>query len=205
MDDEGHVRLIDMGLASRFSEAQPTRTSRVGTDCYMAPEVRWAKDRREPYGLSCDWYTVGVLAYEFSAGTVPYAHPEEDVPQYRTHDFKDADAESFVRSLLNQDYSQRLGCGPSGINEILDHPYWKGIEWDLVPLKKFESPCKNLKAPAKRKKDKENLAVQIANDISEAEREEPDQEYSVANWDFVSPTAVVEEYMENMYQCVSAI
>jgi len=27
----------------------------------------------------------------------------------------------------------------------------------------------------------------------------------VANWDFVSPTAVVEEYMENMYQCVSAI
>jgi len=27
----------------------------------------------------------------------------------------------------------------------------------------------------------------------------------VANWHFVSPTAVVEEYMENMYQCVSAI
>ena len=47
--------------------------------------------------------------------------------------------------------------------------------------------------------------LQIANDISEAEREEPDQEYNVANWDFVSPTAVVEEYMENMYQCVSAI
>ena len=47
--------------------------------------------------------------------------------------------------------------------------------------------------------------MQIANDISEAEREEPDQEYNVANWDFVSPTAVVEEYMENMYQCVSAI
>ena len=35
--------------------------------------------------------------------------------------------------------------------------------------------------------------------------QEPDQEYNVANWDFVSPTAVVEEYMENMYQCVSAI
>ena len=49
------------------------------------------------YGLSCDWYTVGVLAYEFSAGTVPYAHPEEDVPNYRTHDFKDPDAEAFVK------------------------------------------------------------------------------------------------------------
>ena len=74
-----------------------------------------------------------------------------------------------------------------------------------MPLKKFDSPCVNLKAPAKRKKDKENLAVQIANDISEAEREAPDQEYDVAEWDFVSPTAVVDEYMENMYQCVSSI
>ena len=50
-----------------------------------------------------------------------------------------------------------------------------------------------------------NLAVQIANDIWEAAREAPDQEYEVAEWDFVSPTAVVDEYMENMYQCVSSI
>ena len=72
IDEMGHVRLIDMGLAARISKKQPRRRSRVGTDCYRAPEVRWAKDRREPYGTSCDWYTVGVLAYEFSAGTVPY-------------------------------------------------------------------------------------------------------------------------------------
>jgi serine/threonine protein kinase len=205
IDEQGHVRMIDMGLAARITKKQPKRRSRVGTDCYMAPEVRWAKDRREPYGISCDWYTVGVLAYEFSAGNVPFAHPEEDHPQYRPHEFKDPQAESFVKALLNQDHTTRLGCGPTGLTEILYHPYWRGIEWDLVPLKKFESPCVKLKAPAKRKKDKENLAVQIANDISEAEREEPDQEYNVANWDFVSPTAVVEEYMENMYQCVSAI
>ena len=74
-----------------------------------------------------------------------------------------------------------------------------------MPLKKFESPCVKLKAPAKRKKDKENLAVQIANDISEAEREQADGEYTVANWDFTSPNAVIEEYMENIYQCVSSI
>jgi len=205
IDAAGHVRMIDMGLAARITKKQPKRRSRVGTDCYMAPEVRWAKDRREPYGLSCDWYTVGVLAYEFSAGTVPFAHPEEENPAYRKHEFKDPQAEAFICALLDQNHATRLGCGTRGVSDILDHPWWEGIEWDLVPLKKFDSPCKNLKAPAKRKKEKENLAVQIANDISEAEREEPDQEYNVANWDFVSPTAVVEEYMENMYQCVSAI
>ena len=49
------------------------------------------------------------------------------------------------------------------------------------------------------------LALAACATTKEAEREEPDQEYAVSNWDFVSPTAVVEEYMENMYQCVSSI
>jgi len=206
IDADGHIRLIDMGLAARITKKTPTRRSRVGTDCYMAPEVRWAKERRQPYGLSCDWYTIGVLTYEFSAGTVPFAHPEDDDPTYRELDFGDKHCESFVKGLLNQDHTTRLGCVEgTGINAILEHPYWRGIEWDLVPLKKFESPCKGLKGPPKKKKDKENQAVQIATDMSEAEREEPDQEYNVASWDHVSPTAVIEEYMENMYQCVSSI
>merc|ERR1739848_326128 len=50
IDEQGHVRLIDMGLAARVTKKQPKRRSRVGTDCYMAPEVRWAKERREQYG-----------------------------------------------------------------------------------------------------------------------------------------------------------
>jgi len=205
IDADGHIRLIDMGLAARITKKTPLRRSRVGTDCYMAPEVRWAKERRQPYGLTCDWYTVGVLTYEFSAGTVPYAHPEDQTPSYREHDFKDPHAMDMVKGLLVQDHTQRLGCGPTGINEILEHSYWRGIEWDLVPLKKFESPCAGLKAPPKKKKDKENQAVQIATDMSEAEREPEDLEYNVGSWDHVSPTAVIEEYMENMYQCVSSI
>ena len=40
---------------------------------------------------------------------------------------------------------------------------------------------------------------------AEAEREGADSEYNVGNWDFVSPNAVIEEYMENIYQCVSSI
>ena len=205
IDEHGHIRMIDMGLAARISKKQPKRRSRVGTDCYMAPEVRHAKERKEPYGTSCDWYTIGVLTYEFSAGTVPFAKPEVESPVYRPHDFKDAEAENFVRGLLDQDHTTRLGCGPSGTGEILDHAYWRGIEWELVPLKKFESPCKGLKGPPKRKKEKENQAVQIASDIIEAEREEADTEYVVGNWSFTSHNAIIEEYMENMYQCVSSI
>ena len=116
-----------MGLAARITKKTPTRRSRVGTDCYMAPEVRWAKERRTPYGLSCDWYTIGVLTYEFSAGTVPFAHPEDENPAYREHDFGDKHCEAFVKGLLDQSHASRLGCGSSGINAILEHPCaWQG-------------------------------------------------------------------------------
>mmetsp|Transcript_16486 Transcript_16486/g.47536 ORF Transcript_16486/g.47536 Transcript_16486/m.47536 type:complete len:172 (+) Transcript_16486:929-1444(+) len=171
----------------------------------MAPEVRWAKDRREQYGFSCDWYTVGVLTYEFSAGTVPFSHPEYDCPVYRHHEFADSQCEALVKALLDQDHKTRLGCGARGVSELLDHPYWRGIEWELVPLKKFDSPCKGLKGPRKQKREGEKKAEQIAADINEAGAEGGGEEHAVGNWDFVSPNAVIEEYMENIYLCVSSI
>jgi len=205
IDEQGHIRLIDMGLAARVTKKSPKRRSRVGTDCYMAPEVRWAKDRREQYGFSCDWYTVGVLTYEFSAGTVPFSHPEYDCPVYRHHEFADSQCEALVKALLDQDHKTRLGCGARGVSELLDHPYWRGIEWELVPLKKFDSPCKGLKGPRKQKREGEKKAEQIAADINEAGAEGGGEEHAVGNWDFVSPNAVIEEYMENIYLCVSSI
>merc|ERR1719393_258681 len=125
IDEQGHIRLIDMGLAARVTKKSPKRRSRVGTDCYMAPEVRWAKDRREQYGFSCDWYSVGVLTYEFSAGTVPFTHPEHDCPVYRHHEFADPQCEALVKALLDQDHKTRLGYGARGVAELLDHPYWR--------------------------------------------------------------------------------
>ena len=132
IDDMGHVRLIDMGLAARITKKTPKRRSRVGTDCYMAPEVRYARDRREMYGTSCDWYTVGVLTYEFSAGRVPFADPKAQPPVYRPHAFADPHCEDFVKRLLDQDHKTRLGCGARGVKELLEHPYFRGVEWELV-------------------------------------------------------------------------
>ena len=162
MDDEGHVRLIDMGLASRFSEAQPTRTSRVGTDCYMAPEVRWARKRRAPYGVSCDWYTVGVLLYEFANGALPYSQRETDAPQYRPGDFPSRECQQLCEELLNQDYKTRPGSGPRGVLEIKEHAYFADVDWDLVPACKIPSPMKGVKGIPKRKKDKEAQAQRTA-------------------------------------------
>jgi len=207
IDEFGHIRLIDMGLATRITKSQPRRMSRVGTECYMAPEVRWAKDRREPYGVSSDWYTVGVLLYEFSAGDLPYENPEAKVPKYTEFEFPDPKAKDLVKLLLHQDHTKRLGSGPDGVQEIQRHAYWQGVEWDLVPLKKLDSPCKGLKegkSSKKKRQEKENAAIEVAAEYAAADSED-DHSAPVANWDFVAPQALIEEYMENMYHAVSAI
>jgi hypothetical protein len=100
----------------------------------------------------------------------------------------------------------RLGSGKNGLADIQAHAYWKGVEWDLLPLKKFESPCKGIKPPDKEKarKKKEKEAVKIASEMAAQDGKE-DGSAPVHDWDFVSPNAIVEEYMENMYRLVSSI
>uniref|UniRef100_A0A7S0JJA9 cGMP-dependent protein kinase n=1 Tax=Calcidiscus leptoporus TaxID=127549 RepID=A0A7S0JJA9_9EUKA len=209
IDGDGHVRLIDMGLASRITDKSPYRSSRVGTDCYMAPEVRWARRRRTPYGKSADWYTVGVLLYEFSHGALPYSARDTENPIYRGGSWPSEACGSCCESLLNQDYKLRLGCGPKGDTEIKNHPYFDGIDWDIVAACKVPSPMKGVKGMPKKKKDKEMQAQRTAGDIADADRADVDeshhQEYNIESWNFVSPTAITEEYMESVYQCVSSI
>ena len=198
-----------MGLAARVTEAAPKRRSRVGTDCYMAPEVRWARKRKQPYGVSCDWYTVGVLLYEFANGALPYTERNSESPVYRAGDFSSAEQKDLCERLLSQDHKNRPGSGPKGVLEIKDHDYFRDVDWELVPACKIASPMKGVKGIQKRKKDKETQAQRTACNIAEADKAEVDaervQEYNVGTWDFVSPKAVTEEYMESMYQCVSAI
>ena len=205
VDADGHVRLCDMGLAARFSDKTPRRMSRVGTECYMAPEVRHAEAREQAYGVSCDWYTVGVLAYEFAAGSLPYADPEEEVPAYSPFDFGDEHMASFVQSLLDQNHETRLGSGPTGTAEIQAHPYWGSVEWDLVPLKKFDSPLKGVKKGngGEKRRANEERAVGIAQEMVEGAEDDGSQ--PVRDWEYVAPSAIVEEYMENMYRLVAQL
>ncbi|EOD12624.1 hypothetical protein EMIHUDRAFT_52924, partial [Emiliania huxleyi CCMP1516] len=138
----GHVRLIDMGLAARVTEAAPKRRSRVGTDCYMAPEVRWAARRRKPYGKSADWYTIGVLTYEFTQGDLPFSALDSPAPVYRGGKFPSPACKDFCEALLVQDEDKRLGSSEDGLADVKGHPYFEGIDWDIVSACKLLSPMK---------------------------------------------------------------
>ena len=172
VDDNGHIRLIDMGLAIKWTGDRPRRTSRVGTDCYMAPEVRWARKNREAYGTSVDWYTVGVLLYEFANGALPFTQRDSPNPVYRPGNFPTPECKDFCESLLRQDWKLRLGCGDKGMAEIKAHPYFTGVDWDIVPACTVPSPLKGVKGVPKRKKDKEQQAQRTAHTMQESENKD---------------------------------
>ena len=65
LDDYGHVRISDLGLAVELKDNEPIK-GRVGTVGYMAPEI--VKNERYSYGV--DWWSLGCLIYEMIEGKV---------------------------------------------------------------------------------------------------------------------------------------
>lgn len=74
LDDNGHVRISDLGLAVEIPENEQVR-GRVGTVGYMAPEVI----DNEKYSFSPDWFSLGCLLFEMIEGQAPFRARKEKV------------------------------------------------------------------------------------------------------------------------------
>lgn len=74
LDDHGHVRISDLGLATEIAEGEYVR-GRVGTVGYMSPEVI----DNEKYTFSPDWFSLGCLIYEMIEGSNPFRARKEKV------------------------------------------------------------------------------------------------------------------------------
>jgi hypothetical protein len=47
-------------------------------------------------------------------------------------------------SLLNRNPSKRLGAGPQGCDEIKQHPFFAGVDWEDVKTKKMQPPLPDI-------------------------------------------------------------
>uniref|UniRef100_A0A1I7X118 Protein kinase domain-containing protein n=1 Tax=Heterorhabditis bacteriophora TaxID=37862 RepID=A0A1I7X118_HETBA len=83
LDDFGHVRISDLGLAVELKDNEPIK-GRVGTEfipdltmefVILAPEI--VKNERYAYGV--DWWGVGCLIYEMIEGKAPFRQRKEKV------------------------------------------------------------------------------------------------------------------------------
>ncbi|XP_010640062.1 G protein-coupled receptor kinase 4 isoform X3 [Fukomys damarensis] len=159
LDDYGHIRISDLGLALEVPEGQMVQ-GRVGTVGYMAPEVI----NNEKYTFSPDWWGLGCLIYEMIQGRSPFRKPKEKVKREEverrvrtdTEEYSEKfseDAKSICRMLLTKNPSERLGCRGDGAAGVKKHPIFKDINFSRLEANMLEPPfrpdpnavyCKNV-------------------------------------------------------------
>ncbi|XP_039297809.1 microtubule-associated serine/threonine-protein kinase 3 [Nilaparvata lugens] len=154
----GHIKLTDFGLskmglmslATNLYEVYIDRDTRqfsdkqvFGTPEYIAPEVIL----RQGYGKPVDWWSMGIILYEFLIGCVPFfgetpeelfAHTVNDDIEWPSEDDWpiQPEAKDIISELLQQNTRDRLGTG--GPHEVKEHPYFDGMDWNSLLRQKAE-------------------------------------------------------------------
>ncbi|KAK5871186.1 hypothetical protein PBY51_004080 [Eleginops maclovinus] len=122
LDDNGHIR-------------------------YMAPEVV----NNEKYAMSPDWWGLGCLVYEMTAGRSPFRARKERVKreeverrvQEEEEEYNDKfteDTKAICRMLLTKDPKQRLGCLADAAADVKAHPFFKKINFKRLEAGIVEPP-----------------------------------------------------------------
>ena len=112
IDKNGYIKLIDFGTAKIVDDYTSTV---IGTPQYTAPEVMKGKG----YSMSCDYWTIGIIAYEIFYGRIPFGNNSgndivaiynsilHDQPQFSTNvNYKAID--DFIRMLLEKKVNKRI-------------------------------------------------------------------------------------------------
>jgi len=153
LDHEGHIKLTDYGMCKEGIRRGDTTSTFCGTPNYIAPEIL----RGEDYAFSVDWWALGVLLYEMLAGRSPFdVVGATDNPDQNTEDYLfqvilektiriprslSVKAASILKGFLNKNPADRLGCHKeTGFMEIMSHPFFKTIEWELLEQKQIPPP-----------------------------------------------------------------
>ncbi|GAB2227215.1 hypothetical protein Droror1_Dr00009028 [Drosera rotundifolia] len=138
LDADGHVVLTDFGLAKQFQENERSN-SMCGTVEYMAPEIVMGKG----HDKAADWWSIGVLVFEMLTGKPPFEGNREKIQQRIVKDkiklpkYLTSEAHSILKSLLQKDPCKRLGSGPTGVEEIKRHKWFKSINWKKLEAKEL--------------------------------------------------------------------
>ncbi|CAG9317455.1 unnamed protein product [Blepharisma stoltei] len=139
VDEDGYPKMIDFGTAKFVNNRTYTV---VGTPHYMAPEVILGKG----YGLTADYWTVGIMIYEFMCGGVPFGEEEDDpykiyekvlerrliYPNFIGKNFK---AAPIIEVLLNKTPAMR-----GTYETIKQHQWFEGLDWDGLLGKQIPAP-----------------------------------------------------------------
>ncbi|OMJ76639.1 hypothetical protein SteCoe_23941 [Stentor coeruleus] len=181
LDEEGHAMLTDFGLSKEGVYDNYMARSFCGSVAYLAPEMI----KRQGHGKAVDWYLLGVLLYEMLIGTPPYFSPNRDQLYQNIQSGKlklpaslAVETKNLLKDLMQRDPNKRLGTKKDA-EEVKEHRYFAGINWDMVLRRELKPPMpiKPILMPA---------YIPLENVYGDMSKSR-DTTNSVPGWTFVSP------------------
>ncbi|KTG44381.1 hypothetical protein cypCar_00000876 [Cyprinus carpio] len=145
LDRDGHCKLADFGMCKEDIHDGKLTSTFCGTPDYIAPEIIL----EELYGVSVDWWALGVLLYEMLSGHAPFeAETEDELFECILKDeviyssWLSNEAEDIIRGLLTRDPACRLGCmdRDGGEGAITAHSFFTGLDWEKLNRREITPP-----------------------------------------------------------------
>lgn len=146
LDEQGHAKLADFGLAARnIRNASDFAKSFCGSPLYIAPEIL---RNRTAFKIT-DFYTMGVVLYEMLTGEPPFYNDNKDKLyslikkgefKYPNHVNISNEAKDLISRLICMP-KKRLGYS-NGFEDIRKHPFFASIDWFKLQNKQLEPPLK---------------------------------------------------------------
>ncbi|XP_033924212.1 citron Rho-interacting kinase isoform X1 [Melopsittacus undulatus] len=165
IDRTGHIKLVDFGSAAKMTANKMVNAKLpVGTPDYMAPEMLTGLngDGKASYGLECDWWSLGVIAYEMIYGRSPFTEGTSAKTFNNIMNFQRflKFPEDVKVSSEFLDLVQSLLCGQKerlGYEGLCCHPFFNKIDWNsirnspppFVPTLKSDDDTSNFDEPEK--------------------------------------------------------
>mmetsp|Transcript_23432 Transcript_23432/g.58629 ORF Transcript_23432/g.58629 Transcript_23432/m.58629 type:complete len:479 (-) Transcript_23432:185-1621(-) len=137
LENTGHIRLTDFGLAKEMGNDDTTYTL-CGTAEYFAPELLHGKG----YGNEADLWSIGILMFEMLTGRPPF---QDKVRSAMFNKIKTAElrfpnhvspvAADLIEKLLVKNPKQR-----ATIEQVKRHPFFQSIDWKKLRNKEVAPP-----------------------------------------------------------------
>ncbi|KAI9483193.1 MAG: camp-dependent protein kinase 3 [Benjaminiella poitrasii] len=140
IDHRGHIKLTDFGFAKKVTDMTWTV---CGTPDYIAPEII----RSQGYTKAVDWWSLGILIFEMLTGHPPFT-AKNPVDQYQKilecnitwPSYISPEAKDLLENLLKVKPSERYGNLKDGSNDIKNHLWFKGVDFEGLVARKITAP-----------------------------------------------------------------
>ncbi|CAL7947696.1 unnamed protein product [Xylocopa violacea] len=132
LDSRGYLKLVDFGFSKKIG---PHKTwTFAGTPEYVAPEIILNKG----HDRAVDYWALGILTHELLFGKPPFRGSDhmsiynkilKGIEVVGVPGSISRNASSLIKKLLRLSPSERLGYQRNGIQDIRDHKWFNGFNW----------------------------------------------------------------------------